>query len=139
MFNKSSFASYATYIGGGTGAMAIEQQVIQKSTIDITNVTAAHTIENSPWIAQAFPTMVENGSILVKDGHLYFYGLSLLEIASLTVMIATFFFTVGKFVMDYKTYKRKSIKEDEKKKELKQCGTCGDVVKVVLPIGKKEK
>ena len=141
MFTRENLNSYLAYLGAGGSAVAIEQKVIKESSIKVTDSIAAKTAEQAPWLADIAPNAIQSGALVVKDGHLFVYGLSLLEVASLVVLTLTFLFTIGKFIMDYLTYrmnmKDKSCpipdKEEEAVIEEVVC-ECGNII----PLTKKE-
>lgn len=134
MFTRDNILSYVPYLGANAGAVAIEQKASNQGTIDVSTASASKTIEAAPWLHDVFPDAVSAGHLAVQDGHLYIYGLSVLEMASLVAIIVTFIFTAGKFLMDYKTYRR-NAKVDKPSLDEVTC-ECGKIIKIEKKVSK---
>lgn len=97
--DRNVIFSQLTFAGTGSTAAAINSAV-KVPSVEITSSLAARTISEAPWLLKMFPDMVMEGSLIMKDGHLFLYGLSVMDLVSFSAICITIFFAVFKFIVD---------------------------------------
>lgn len=102
--DRSSVSSYLAFLFQGGIAGAVKDNV-EETSIKVTSTLAKRTIEEAPWLYDLFPELVNKGMVVMKDGHIFVYGMSFMDICSIIAISLTLIFTAGKFIMDYITFR----------------------------------
>lgn len=96
MLSKNA-GSYLTY--GSTGGVAGAVNVNAPGPLDnISNAGTemANKANDSAWLTKLFPELVEDGTLTLVNGNVFYDGISVVEMASLTVMGLSVFFIIVK-------------------------------------------
>ena len=64
---------------------------------------ATQTKLDSPWLHDLFPTLVDNGTIVVRDGYVYIGGISASEIVTISLAIFSFGILIMKTIFELKS------------------------------------
>ena len=124
----TSYVIYGSAMGAGMTAKGVgdgeETPLMLKGVNEGVNPLVARAAEEAPWLLDAFPDMVADGSIMVRDGSILLYGVGLLDIISFIVIPLTLSLALGKFWMDTKSFKLTTSRL-EKPKEAIKCPECG--------------
>lgn len=75
---------------------------VVKSTIES---VAEQTKALSPWLYDLFPTLVDNGTIVVRNGYIYIGGISASEIVTISLAIFSFGVLIAKTIFELKSAK----------------------------------
>lgn len=112
--DKNVVYSQLTF-GSVTGTTIAINGTVKEVAITPTSELAAQTIAEAPWLLDWLPEMVMDGSLIMKNGHLFLYGLSLMDIVSFTAIGITLTIAIAKFISDM----RKNVRTAEENKYLK--------------------
>lgn len=100
---KHGISSYLIY-GGGTVSGAVVNANAPEALTNTTKQIVDTATPDAQWILDAFPSYVDSGILAIHEGHIYVDGLSLTDIASMTVASLSLVFLLIRGLSDLNLY-----------------------------------
>lgn len=110
---SKNVSSLVLYGGTGTGSTiaSVASEVPKLDKIPNGSAVMSNSLEaiaeqtkmRSPWLYDLFPTLVDNGTVVVRDGYIYIGGISASEIVTISLAIFSFGILIVKTIFELKT------------------------------------
>lgn len=96
---KQMVLSYLGYSSMGTGSIVLNGTT-PENIVGQTIAAVEKTRVEASWLYDVFPSLVDSGALVVKDGHMFVCGVAITDLLTIVIAIVSFGFLILKGISD---------------------------------------